>query len=394
MTLSDQWGWHERMGWKEDRTALADLGELAEQRYRLGFENTQEGKTQYFERLRTFAAHLPSDKSPHLSASIEAHLPPFMKPTYLSPADSSFRPPAMISYKKIHQTDKKDNHQKATEEWIGMNEVDGWKLNFLDDDRASAWVEEQFRDSDVSWAWQYMHRGVLRADFLRYLLPLLEGGVYSDVDTTPLRPIEQWGRVNVENLDISNTDGPDWEASISTFPSVVVAVDVDVHKHPTWMDGWPRPLGICQWTLSSAPYHPIFIDAARRVVNATRVIESWETWRSHEISRLESTQTPDDWQERVSKLRDMGCSNVMSVMEWTGPGLFSDSVLSYLLARYDVSWHRLRGLNHPLRIGDVMILPITAFSPGGQPDFGAEGTDSVQANVVHNFRGSWKGDGA
>lgn len=58
-----------------------------------------------------------------------------------------------------------------------------------------------------------------------------------------------------------------------------------------------------------------------------------------------------------------------------------------------------------------MILPITSFSPGGEPDFRAEGPDSPQANVLHNcesvcpvqaarmklikcaVRGSWKSAG-
>lgn len=31
----------------------------------------------------------------------------------------------------------------------------------------------------------------------------------------------------------------------------------------------------------------------------------------------------------------------------------------YLLARYNVTWHRFRALDHPLRIGEVMVLPIT-----------------------------------
>ena len=90
----------------------------------------------------------------------------------------------MISYKTIHQTDKMSEHQQATEDWLTMNEIDGWRLNFLDDEAAWKWVEEEFWDSDVLWAWQYMHRGVLRADFLRYLLLLVEGGVYSDVDVS------------------------------------------------------------------------------------------------------------------------------------------------------------------------------------------------------------------
>jgi alpha 1,6-mannosyltransferase len=37
-----------------------------------------------------------------------------------------------------------------------------------------------------------MSRRVLRADFLRYLLLAIEGGVYSDIDTELLKPIHEW----------------------------------------------------------------------------------------------------------------------------------------------------------------------------------------------------------
>lgn len=33
---------------------------------------------------------------------------------------------------------------------------------------------------------------ILRADSLRYLILLAEGGVYTDVDIRPLQPIEDW----------------------------------------------------------------------------------------------------------------------------------------------------------------------------------------------------------
>jgi alpha 1,6-mannosyltransferase len=89
----------------------------------------------------------------------------------------------MISYKTIHQTDKtKDTLNWETEEWVKLNAKDGWRLNFLDDHDAEEWMLKHFGGSDVEWAWEYMHRGVLKADFLRYMLPLVEGGVYSDVD--------------------------------------------------------------------------------------------------------------------------------------------------------------------------------------------------------------------
>jgi hypothetical protein len=43
------------------------------------------------------------------------------------------------------------------------------------DSRAAPSVSER----GVMWAWEYMKRGVMRADFFRYLVVLLEGGVVS-----------------------------------------------------------------------------------------------------------------------------------------------------------------------------------------------------------------------
>ena len=71
-----------------------------------------------------------------------------------------------------------------TKRWVQLNKVDGWRLNFLDDEDADEWVKETFEGSEVEWAWDFMDRGVLKADLLRYLLPLVEGGVYSDVDVS------------------------------------------------------------------------------------------------------------------------------------------------------------------------------------------------------------------
>ncbi|KAL7421127.1 hypothetical protein Q5752_004012 [Cryptotrichosporon argae] len=385
------WGVHEADGWAaQPYLGLADLGELADGRYRLNVDAGPRGAAAYFHRLAEFTFSLPAALHAPLLSSLYQHQPPGA--VYVRrPAELRHAPTSMISYKTIHQTDKTAASVGAeSRAWQALNAADGWAYNFLDDAAAQKWVDATFAASNVSWAWEYMHRGVLRADFLRYLLPLVEGGVYSDVDTRPLRPIEQWGHTRVEYLNLSTTDGEAWRTTLSTYPAVIVAIDVDVHAHPAWASGWPRPLGVCQWTLSSAPSHPIFLDAVRRVVNATHVVRDWEMWRAAEIKLL----TAKGRQEEADELRGQGRDHAMNVMEWTGPGLFSDAVFAFLLARYNVTWHRLRGLDHPLRIGDVLVLPITGFSPGGEPDFRAEGPDSPQANVLHDFRGSWKGDGA
>jgi alpha 1,6-mannosyltransferase len=114
---------------------------------------------------------------------------------------------------------------------------------------------------------------------------------------------------------------------LSTHPAVIVSIDVNVHSRMDWWKMWPRAVGICQWTLSSAPNHPIFIDAVRRVVNSTRVVEQWDINHDAEIQRLNDEQ-PDNWRSRIKQLQSQKKGHALSVMEWTGPGLFSDAVLA------------------------------------------------------------------
>jgi alpha 1,6-mannosyltransferase len=89
----------------------------------------------------------------------------------------------MIEYRNIFQTDK-DAAPEAKKKWEAKNAADGWSVDFYDDERAQGWMEDNFAGSGVEWAWDFMKRGVLRADFLRYMLPLVKGGVYVDVDVS------------------------------------------------------------------------------------------------------------------------------------------------------------------------------------------------------------------
>ena len=181
-TEDTQWGMSEEQGWEEPPfKGLADLGDIAEERYRLGPTD----EADYFGRLYDFIFTLPDTLHIPLLGQLSAHLPPDRKDLLPEPKPWT-QAPAMISYKTIHQTDKKFGINDETQMWINLNEKDGWQLNFLDDDGAERWAERWFDGTDVMWAWHYMHRGVLKADFLRYLLPLVEGGVYSDVDVSDI----------------------------------------------------------------------------------------------------------------------------------------------------------------------------------------------------------------
>jgi alpha 1,6-mannosyltransferase len=187
------------------------------------------------------------------------------------------------------------------------------------------------------------------------------------MQTQPLRPVEHWGSNTVEYLDISPTDGLHWESKMSAHPAIIIGIEQDRPLSPSPADWtWQRPTQICQWTISGVPNHPIYIDIVRRIVDNT----------------------------------DQAKLQPLPVIEWTGPGPFTDAVMQevtkpegwsgeadqirYLESRYKVSWHRLQGLSHPIRIGEIMILPKIAFEPS-KSWFSAE-QRNVQADLVHHCK--------
>lgn len=102
----------------------------------------------------------------------------------------SLGPPSMISYKNIFQTDiappqPGSSLDKLHQKWRTFNKVDGWKMRFMNDSLGDQWVSRMFGESwGMMNTWKGLYRGVLKADLLRYLLVLIEGGVYSDMDVS------------------------------------------------------------------------------------------------------------------------------------------------------------------------------------------------------------------
>lgn len=216
---------------------------------------------------------------------------------------------------------------------------------------------------------------------------LVNGGIYTDTDTRLVRPPSQWGHGQrlwkggegwmdaTQRSRVSNGESID---DVLGRPSIVVGIEADVGVRDDWHKWYPRPLQFCQWTMAAAPNHPITLSAVLRVLHASATANEWARVRWSWIKGLRST---GEW----DKANDFFKSNVLStpsdggpvgVMDWTGPGVWTDSVLSYLSVNYGVKWTDLREIRHPLRIGDVVILPVTGFSPGvgqfgaGEPEGG------------------------
>ena len=85
-------------------------------------------------------------------------------------------------------------------------------------------------------AFKLMPINILKADFLRYLLLFARGGVYSDMDTTLLKPIESWPSQNkswMNNIINVNTPIPYKNLKVSPVMDGKIPVSythLDVYK--------------------------------------------------------------------------------------------------------------------------------------------------------------------
>jgi alpha 1,6-mannosyltransferase len=192
---------------------------------------------------------------------------------------------------------------------------------------------------------------VLKADFFRYLILLARGGIYSDIDTFAIRSAAEWLPESVPREAIG----------------LVIGIEADPDRED-WAKWYSRRIQFCQWTIQAKAGHPVLREI---VANIT-------------LTTLEM--------KRSGKLKSFQDRNVI---EFTGPALWTDTIFGYMNdERYfdlstgsgSITWQDFTGMTTPKKIGDVVILPITSFSPGvGQ--MGAEDYDHPMAYVKHDFEG-------
>eukprot|EP00984_Skeletonema_dohrnii_P033865 scaffold31912_cov72-Skeletonema_dohrnii-CCMP3373.AAC.2 len=73
--------------------------------------------------------------------------------------------------------------------WGSMNRK-SYRFVFFDDKEQRDWMKENCNEY---WpAWNAMELPVARADLFRYCLLYVNGGVWSDVDISPLRPLSDF----------------------------------------------------------------------------------------------------------------------------------------------------------------------------------------------------------
>jgi alpha 1,6-mannosyltransferase len=206
---------------------------------------------------------------------------------------------------------------------------------------------------EVLEAYDALPLPVLKADFFRYLILLARGGIYSDIDTMALKSATEWVPHNVPRSSYG----------------MVIGIEADPDRED-WAEWYSRRIQFCQWTIQAKPGHPILRDV---VANITE-----ETLRRKRDGSLTS-------------------SDSKSIVEFTGPALWTDRVFSFFndpdyfdmnTGNGNITWQHFTGMKSAKKVGDVVVLPITSFSPGvGQ--MGAGDDDDPMAFVKHFFEGKF-----
>lgn len=231
----------------------------------------------------------------------------------------------------------------------------GFVHELFNDDTTTAMTHHLYKNiPEILEAYESLPSIILKMDFFRYLVLLAKGGIYADIDTLPLQPIPNWIPDNVSPSEVG----------------LVVGIQADAETSD-WKEQYVHRLQFGQWVIQAKPGHPILREVVAQITEKT----------------LEA--------KKKKELLAKDGESKLQVMKWTGSGMWTDVIFTYfndyvLSGIYSkVTWRDFTKLTVPKLASDVLVLPITSFSPGiGQ--MGAKTEDDPLAFVKHYFEYDWR----
>ncbi|TKA31477.1 hypothetical protein B0A50_02324 [Salinomyces thailandicus] len=237
---------------------------------------------------------------------------------------------------------------RLSKSWIDMNPDHRYEL--LTGDSSLTYVRERYEQyPDIIEVFEQTTDGILRADLIRYLTLLSDGGVYTDIDTDCSRPIGEW-----IPKDLAEQTG------------LLLGIEYDSQGGEIRKD-FNIPTQLCQWTLMARPGHPVLQHVVDRVVEKLLA-----------DVRVKDNVTSHD---------------LLYVLETTGPRMFTRAVLESLSLQLHrrISYEDVSNLTEPTMFGDVLVLPISSFA-SGQDHSGSKPWGNDEQLMSHHFLGfqGWK----
>lgn len=163
--------------------------------------------------------------------------------------------------------DLPEQAEAARETWISKNPE--WKCELYDDADIEKYIKKSWPTKMYKF-FKALPVGVMKADLWRYLILKTHGGVYSDIDSECLKPINEW----------------EDEQKFDTKHILMVGLENDEH--------------FCQWTIYSTKEHPVMKYVCEYILN-----------------KYEENGIDTDDKDFVHKT--------------TGPGIWTDAISAYLV---------------------------------------------------------------
>lgn len=258
---------------------------------------------------------------------------------------------------------------------------------------ATAFIKDVLGDvPDLLRAYDSYPHDVLRTDLLRYLILWYYGGYYADMDVYPARPIRSCPAL-----------APLFHRTSEAGVSLVLGIEIDEPYASSklvreWH--WIRTYGFLQYNIyAPRRFSPLLRKAIARVLAQTR--------------QHYQRSSPKYFLRRY----DEG-----TILEITGPGVFTDAILDGLTetlpethplvltsvqqdervgeigSKSRVTWAPFHKLETPLfvgasdaisNMGGLAVLPIRVWG-NGQRHSEAGFFQDAQACINHRFKGAWK----
>ena len=262
--------------------------------------------------------------------------------------------------KTIWQTSKLPLRKLSGEEkgrvdiWSQLNP--DYKHELMTDERMEAYVHQKYNGSEIESVYLELKDYILRADLIRYLLLLADGGVYNDLDVGCVQPIDTW-----------------LPKQFAEEAGVILGVEMDNKRGPDGrtLEGGTDLFELVNWTMMAKPGQPFIQSLVKRVIdNVYRDAKSQST----SLGKMEYT--------------------VRQVLSLTGPAALTAAFFDYAsnLTDSPVTHKNFTKITEPKLVGEVVILPIHAFGATHQVEWAGLKPDNSRVLVHHYFKGRWKQD--
>ncbi|ODV84404.1 glycosyltransferase family 32 protein [[Candida] arabinofermentans NRRL YB-2248] len=278
---------------------------------------------------------------------------------------------------KTKITDPSFPYNEFFNQWTNLNP--DYNHVIITNDELSGLVNEYFNEKmpEIIQAFELLPKPVLKSDFMRYIWIYINGGFYCDMDVSARAPINQW--VDLRDDSIKG----------------LVSLEGDFNT-PDWEKWLPRRIQFIQWALKFKKHHHAL---ARVIANIVKV--TFEARASEKLVPY------------YKDFQDVDRCKSIDIMDWTGPGIFTDSIFEFLndgdlnIIDYDshrtnlnnelfgpesgssqslnnrVNWKTFTGIDSPVVVNGLGILPSSGFRCESE-DVGK------YCYARHWFSGGWK----